>query len=149
MKHFNVTFRPDGKQISIHSGATLIEAAYQGGFVLNTVCGGGGTCGKCTVILQPEKKEVLACQYKIQQDLTITIPPSSRFFEHKILSEGIDTESEFAPDIYKKYENIAAGNNVLGLAIDIGTTTVVAKLINMLDAKYLATEAKLNPQIHE
>ncbi|MFB0555933.1 MAG: ASKHA domain-containing protein, partial [Phycisphaerae bacterium] len=35
---------------------------------------------------------------------------------------------------------------IFGIAIDIGTTTVVAKLINMADGECNATEATLNPQ---
>jgi uncharacterized 2Fe-2S/4Fe-4S cluster protein (DUF4445 family) len=144
MKHFTVTFKPDGKEISIHAGATLLEAASQAGIILNTVCGGKGTCKKCAVKLEPQGHEVLACQYRIASDLTVTVPQASRFFEHKILVEGIETKTE--PDIYKKYLKFAPPDRILGLAIDIGTTTVVAKLINMADATCLATQSALNPQ---
>ena len=99
MKHFNVTFEPDGKRISIHTGATLLEAAHQAGITLNTVCGGKGTCGKCAVTLEPTGTKVAACQYKIESDLRVTVPASSRFFEHKILSEGIGTGVTIQPDI--------------------------------------------------
>jgi uncharacterized 2Fe-2S/4Fe-4S cluster protein (DUF4445 family) len=146
MKHFNITFKPDGKQISIHSGATLLEAAGQAGIILNNVCGGKGTCEKCAVILEPDSQQVLACQYRIQSDLTVTIPVSSRFFEQKILAEGIDTEARIDRDIYKNYLQTCEGAQVLGVAVDIGTTTVVAKLIDMTSGRCVATEAALNPQ---
>ena len=103
MKHFNVTFKPGGEQISIHAGATLLEAAGQAGIILNSLCGGSGTCGKCVVILQPGEKQVLACQYHIRSDITVTVPQSSRFFEQKILAHGIDTKTKVQPDIYEKY----------------------------------------------
>jgi len=144
MKHFNVIFKPEGKQISIHAGATLVEAAGQAGIILNSICGGGGTCGKCVVNLEPDGREVLACQYHVQSDLTVTIPSASRYFEQKILAEGIETEVK--PDIYEKYSEVARANEIFGVAVDIGTTTVVAKLINMTDGKSLATQAELNPQ---
>lgn len=147
MKHFNITFKPDGRQISIHSGATLVEAAGQAQIILNTVCGGEGTCEKCKVILEPIGREVLACQYHINSDLTVFIPPTSRFFEQKILAKGIDAHAKVVPDIFKKYLKDAADGKILGLAVDIGTTTVVAKLIDMTNAKTLATESDLNPQI--
>ena len=140
MKHFNVTFRPDGRQISIHAGATLLEAAGQAGIILNSVCGGKGTCKKCLVKLEPDGREVLACQYKIQSDLTVTIPPASRFFEQKILAHGIDVRTRISIEPGTTVEQI------FGLAVDIGTTTVVAKLINMTNADCLATQAALNPQ---
>ncbi len=146
MKHFNVTFRPDGRQISIHAGATLLEAAGQAGIILNTTCGGKGTCGKCAVNLEPTKEQVLACQYHIESDITVTIPISSRFFEQKILTEGIEAKAKIQPDIYKKYLKVDSTDKIFGLAVDIGTTTVAAKLVNMTSGQSLATQADLNPQ---
>jgi len=146
MKHFRIIFKPDNRQISIHAGATVIEAAAQAGIILNSVCGGKGICKKCVVRLEPEGREVLACQYNIESNLTITIPDSSRFFEHKILTEGVKTDVQFEPDIYKKYLKDTTADEIFGVAIDIGTTTVVTKLIDMKDGKCLATQAALNPQ---
>ena len=146
MKHFNVAFRPDGRQISIHAGATLLEAAGQAGIILNSVCGGKGTCEKCVVNLEPTKEQVLACQYHINSDIIVTIPISSRFFEQKILAHGIEAKTKIQPDIYKKYLKVDSTDKIFGLAIDIGTTTVVAKLIDMTNGQCLATQADLNPQ---
>jgi len=146
MKHFNITFKPDGKQILIHSGATLIEAAGQAGIILNTVCGGKGTCGKCLVYLEPDAREVLACQYTIESDLTVTIPAGSRFFEQRILTESIDSRLQIRPDVYKKYVRADSAGAIFGLAVDLGTTTVVARLIDMPGGQCTSTQAALNPQ---
>jgi uncharacterized 2Fe-2S/4Fe-4S cluster protein (DUF4445 family) len=125
MKHFNITFEPEGRRISIHEGATLLEAAGQAGIILDAVCGAKGTCGKCLVVIEPSKQEVLACQYTIHTDLTVTIPTQSRFYEPKILEHGIDVQARFRA-------GFAAGKlrhgKAFGLAVDVGTTTVVAKL---------------------
>jgi len=146
MRHFNVVFEPDGKQVSIHEGATLLEAAGQAGIVLNTTCGGKGICKKCTVKLEPEGREVLACQYTVHRNLTVVVPFASRFFEQKILQHGIDTTSDVIPSIYKRYRRKDSTEQIYGLAVDIGTTTIVAKLINMVTGQSLATQAALNPQ---
>jgi uncharacterized 2Fe-2S/4Fe-4S cluster protein (DUF4445 family) len=146
MKHFNITFKPDGRQISIHSGATLLEAAGQAGIILNTVCGGKGICKKCLVNLDPDGRGVLACQHHIDSDLTVTVPSSSRFFEHKILTQGVAPQTEIQPDIYKKYRKFTSAGSIFGVAVDIGTTTVVAKLIDMTNGQLLAIQADLNPQ---
>lgn len=146
MKHFNITFKPDGRQISIHAGATILEAAGQAGVILNTVCGGKGICKKCRVNLDPDGSEVLACQYHIDSDLTVTVPPSSRFFEHKILTEGVALQAEIQPDIHKRYLKLAPADKIFGVAVDIGTTTVVAKLVDMANGQTLSTHAVLNPQ---
>ena len=145
MKHFNITFRPDGRQITIHAGATLVEAAGQAGIVLNTACGEKGTCGKCAVNIEPAGRSVLACQYHIQSDLTVTIPPESRLFEHKILKHGIDVLKKIQP--LGRLEHADAKEKIFGLAVDIGTTTVVAKLIDMTTGQCAATEAAVNPQV--
>jgi len=145
MKHCTVTFRPDKQTVSIHQGATLLEAAGRAGIILNTTCGGKGICGKCAVTLEPGQKQVLACQYRVESDLTVTIPVSSRFFEQQILTEGTTPQRRITPDIYENH--VATGAAViLGVAVDIGTTTVVAKLLDMKDGRRLATESALNPQ---
>jgi uncharacterized 2Fe-2S/4Fe-4S cluster protein (DUF4445 family) len=146
MKHFTILLKPDGKQISIHSGATIMEAAGQAGIILNSFCGGSGICKKCLIKLEPSGQEVLACQYRIKSDLTVTIPDDSKFFEHKILKHGIETDIDEAAAIYEKYLEKAAADKIFGIAVDIGTTSVVAKLINMTDGQCLVTEAVLNPQ---
>ncbi len=146
MKHFTIIFKPDNKQISIHAGATLFDAAGQAGIILNTVCGGKGTCKKCLVNLEPDGQEVLACQHYIQNDLTVRIPAGSRFFEQKILEHGIDTKIDLAAAVHEKYQGKIYAEKIFGIAVDIGTTTVVAKLINMTDGECHATEAILNPQ---
>lgn len=146
MKHFRVVFKPDDKEISIHQGATLLEAARQGGIILTTPCGGKGTCGKCAVLLHPEEQQVLACQYRVERDLVVTIPRESRFYEHKILEDGLAVGSAIHPTVCRRYEGIAGPSGVFGVAVDIGTTTVVAKLLDMRDGRCLATEAVLNPQ---
>jgi len=113
---------------------------------MSTPCGGKAICKKCIVTIGPESNEVLACQHKIQTDLTVTIPLTSRFFEQKILASGIETKSKFEHDIYKKYLKSGDHDQIYGVAVDIGTTTIVAKLIDMKDGSPLATESELNPQ---
>jgi uncharacterized 2Fe-2S/4Fe-4S cluster protein (DUF4445 family) len=146
MKHFTVTFQPDGRRVSIHPGATLLEAAGLAGIVLNTICGEKGTCRKCAVVLQPGGQIVLACQHRVTENLSVLVPPDSRFVEHKILTDGATRKDAVQPDIYKKYLSAAGNNPILGLAVDIGTTTVVVKLIDMKTGRLLATSATLNPQ---
>lgn len=148
MKHYTVTFQPDGKIISIHSGATILEAAEQAGIILNSVCGGAGTCGKCEVSLGGGAKQVLGCQYKIESDLTVIINSESRFFEEKILQHGIDRQVKVAPSMFEKKPELAkTAGKVFGAALDIGTSTLVAKLIDMSDGRCAATAATENPQM--
>jgi uncharacterized 2Fe-2S/4Fe-4S cluster protein (DUF4445 family) len=146
MDHFRVVFEPDDKEVLIHQGATLVEAASRAGIILTTPCGGKGTCRKCAVELQPSGRTVLACQYLVHSDLRVTIPPESRFYEHKILEHGVGPADEVELTVVNRYRNIAGRGPILGIAVDIGTTTVVAKLIDMADGRCLATQSTLNPQ---
>jgi uncharacterized 2Fe-2S/4Fe-4S cluster protein (DUF4445 family) len=146
MKHFRVVFQPEGREVSIHQGATLLEAAGQAGIFLTSPCAGKGTCRKCTVMLAPSGPPILACQHRVEGDLTVVVPPESRFYEHKILDHGIPAGEQVHPTIYRKYSALAGTGPILGVAVDIGTTTVVAKLLDMVTGRCLATQAMLNPQ---
>lgn len=146
MKHFRVVFKPDEREISIHQGATLLEAARQAGIILTTPCGGKGTCGKCALQLHPSGQQILACQYQVQGDLAVVVPPESRFYEHKILDHGIAAGAQVHPSVYRRYQRNAGTGGIFGVAVDIGTTTVVSKLLDMITGRCLATQAVLNPQ---
>ena len=146
MEHFEVKFEPDGKKLLIHSGATILEAAEMAGIVLNTTCGGKGTCGKCAVKIGTELKKVLACQSKIESDIVVTIPQGSRFFEQRILTAGIERQEKIVCDIFKRYKDIAGGK-IFGAAVDVGTTTVVVKLVDMESSRSVGCAAAVNPQV--
>ncbi|MBL7215450.1 MAG: DUF4445 domain-containing protein [Phycisphaerae bacterium] len=219
MKHYQVHFQPDDKQVTIHHGATLLEAAGLVGIILSNPCGGAGRCGKCKVRLMPSKKEVFACQYAIEHDIEVFIPDSSRFFKQKILEHGITQDVLVNPAVQKIFTNnpvsgleelskiitrklrepcyidkdmedkyvknqtssnhagitavlincITTGTDLssdtiswrlvnieegdtteklFGLAVDIGTTTVVARLINLQTSQVIATVSTGNPQAH-
>ena len=146
MEHYEIQFEPDGKKVVIHGGATILEAAGIAGIILNTTCGGEGTCGKCEVKIGTEHKSVLACQYRIEGDLVVTVPDSSRYFEQRILTSGVESQHAVQCDIYKKYRDGAAGG-IYGVSVDIGTTTVVAKLLDMAEGKVVGCASCVNPQV--
>lgn len=148
MEHYTITFQPDSISISIHSGATILEAAEQAGIILDAVCSGTGTCGKCAVIIEDTGKKVLACQHTIDRNLTVIVEDSSRLFEQRILQQGIDRQIEIAPSIAEVNPDLLqTSNSVFGIAVDIGTSTVVAKLIDMYNGKCVGQAAMSNPQI--
>lgn len=92
-------------------------------------CGGKGTCGKCRVIL--EGREVLSCQTLVDRDMMVA---TSRAREEKILTQGISVK--ITPD----------GTDSYVLAFDIGTTTVVAYLLDGKTGNLLAQSSCINPQ---
>jgi uncharacterized 2Fe-2S/4Fe-4S cluster protein (DUF4445 family) len=167
MKHFKITFRPAGKTAFVPEGMSILEAAAGAGIVLNTACGGKGICGKCAVfVLRPDEigttkngkigdaeDEVLACQYKVKEDIVVNIEAAgedgSRLTGLKILEEWIDIiniRGKIEPDIYRKYTHAGGSEKIFGMAADIGTTTVVVKLIDMKSGDCIATQSAINPQ---
>ncbi len=148
MEHFTITFQPDSIIISIHKGATILETAWQAGIMLNAVCGGIGTCGKCVVTIEDTGQQVKACDYFVDRDLVVIVEKNSRLFEQRILQQGIDRQIEIAPGIAETNPDLLqTPNSVFGIAVDVGTSTVVAKLIDMYNGKCVATAAMSNPQI--
>ena len=250
MKEYKVLFTPEGKEVTIKEGETILESANHAGVYINSECGGEGVCGRCKVQIREGKVDkksvsmtfltpdeilqgyVLACQTKIHSDLVISIPPQATLEGEQILKTGTTfsyssperVEKEFTdqrevsyyhpltrknflklpppnlndtlPDQerlfreIKKKEEVAnlditlsclrslptllrqsnweitvtmwehngttkiihaePGNtsmNNFGIALDVGTTTVVAELVNLATGKLLGVSATHNKQI--
>lgn len=152
MSH-TIRFLPEGTEAEAKN--SILETAIANGVHINSSCNGLGKCGKCRVIVQKgefraeptelltqeEKKKgyALACQSFPESDLEVLIPAESRLGEHQIL-ERIDSG---IAEMRKKSKS--AGES-LGLAIDIGTTTVVAYLTDLESGNIIDTESQLNKQ---
>ena len=129
MKQHTVIFQPDGRQVKICSGMTLLQAQIAAGLRPDAPCGGKGTCGKCRVTL--EGKEVLACQTIVDRDMVVFTSQTEKV---KILTSGHAAQTK--PD----------GTDDYALAFDIGTTTVVAYLMDGHTGNLLAQGSCMNPQ---
>ncbi|MCF7958017.1 MAG: 2Fe-2S iron-sulfur cluster binding domain-containing protein, partial [Phycisphaerae bacterium] len=103
MRTHEILFQPDGIRVNVETDSTLTEAAERAGITLNTFCGQRGTCKKCVVEIGSPSKNFLACQYHVCHDETVTIPESSRFFEQKILQDGISKERDIDPVVCKHF----------------------------------------------
>ena len=147
----------DGKSVEIESSGDLsvLELARKAGQNIEAKCGGKGSCGRCNVLLgegryrvfdeeiaiQPEqRREVLSCQtYVLGDTAEIFLPRASVIsFEGARIADEMDIPAHtFNPRFPSGY----------GLAIDIGTTTVVAALLNLETGKTLGRESLYNQQI--
>ena len=146
MKRYSVTFSPQGKQIFVHEGVTVLEAAGLAGVILNSVCSGIGTCGKCTVKIEPQGLEIAACNWIIEEDITVVVPQQAELFAKRVLEEGIELQDDISCDIADKYGQKGI-QNIFGISLDIGTSTVVAKLLDLHDGRCMATASGENPQM--
>ena len=126
---YTVTFQPGGAAIAVEPGTTVLSAMIGAGLRPDAPCGGKGTCGKCRVIL--DGQEVLACQTRVDRDMAVFTGDKA---EVKILTEGL--KAAVNPD----------GTDDYVLAFDIGTTTVVAYLLDGRTGALLAQGSCVNPQ---
>lgn len=119
------------KEITLEAkeGQLLLSALRDYGLGVDAPCGGGGKCGKCKVRVNGEEK--LACQTKVDSDMTVELPDSAKA---EVLTAGV--EVKVRPD----------GSDDYALAFDLGTTTVVAFLMDGTTGKVLARASCVNPQ---
>ena len=207
MNNYTVIFKTENKEVIVPAGTTIHNAAEQAGVILDTVCGGEGTCGKCVVKVFPDDRDVLACKYTINKDITVAVPFAERHFEQRKIADHLDLNIKPDPSVSKVYlarpdqltkvlenkfpefqisipdpvsdqlasmsfengitvvfrkttspqvkqtievlslEPSDTTSSLCGVAVDIGTTTVVLKLFNLNDASLIAVAAAANPQI--
>lgn len=129
MEQFTITFQPDQVEATVCRGTSILSAQIAAGLYPESPCGGKGTCGKCKVLL--DAQEILACQTKVDRDMTVWLSDAK---ESRILTQGI--VQEIQPD----------GTDDYCLALDIGTTTLVAYLLDGKKGTLLAKSSALNPQ---
>lgn len=93
MKLFKIKILPDNVTVEVEEGESLLHACHKAGVILDSPCGGRGTCGKClvTVISHDENKSVLSCTVAVHSDMTIEIPSSSRMTKQQVMLEGSKT----------------------------------------------------------
>lgn len=118
---------PD-KAITVPAGGKLLNALATEKIFVSSACGGGGTCGQCTVkimegggdILSTElsqitKKEAregmrLSCQVAVKQDMKIEVP--AEVFEVKKWKCKVRSNDDVATFIKELILELPAGENV-------------------------------------
>lgn len=127
------------KEFNIDTGVNLLSFLREVGYDILSPCGGNGNCGKCVVDIKGEGR-VISCIYSVTHDITITLPD-------KKTAAIITAQSEYCikkslkPGAYNKFSS-----SPFGVAIDIGTTSLVFYLVNLLTGTLVETRPVLNPQ---
>lgn len=101
MEKIQVTIMPEGLNVEVDKGSTLLDAANAAGITMKTSCGGQGTCGRCAVkvlsgsvqggdgnLSKAHKEEgcILACTATLEDGpVVVDFPESSRLSEHQVL----------------------------------------------------------------
>ncbi|MFH0759691.1 MAG: ASKHA domain-containing protein [Bacteroidota bacterium] len=144
MKTITVKLIPLGKEIQTRAGTPCIDLLH--GYGVEFPCGGKGTCGKCRIkvlkgeitadafhagrlsALGLENEWKLACLSTCSTDLELEIG------QYNALIQVDESAFEFIP------------SHGLGVAFDLGTTTLAAQLLDLASGKVLAVETAMNPQ---
>lgn len=139
-----IELQPLGQRFEVKRGTNLQDVLFDHG--VEFPCGGKGTCKGCRVRvtagdlpITARHREMLgeselaagwrlACCGRADADLTLDIGQ----WEETILADN--TSFAFSPQ------------PGLGVAVDLGTTTLVAQLIDRQTGRVLAVESALNPQ---
>jgi len=144
MKKIKIKLEPLGKILKIESGGSLQDILFD--FGIEFPCGGDGTCGKCKIRLlegdlgvndiqqnyfTPEELADgwrLACQCRVTEPVTLELVQ----WEMQILADERDLGS--------------SETGGFAVVVDLGTTTLVAQLINLQSGVISGTKTALNPQ---
>jgi uncharacterized 2Fe-2S/4Fe-4S cluster protein (DUF4445 family) len=139
-----VDLEPLGRSLEVESGSPLQDLLFANG--VEFPCGGRGKCKRCRVRvlsgkLTPTEEERqilgdadveagwrLACRARVEGPVKLDVAQ----WETTILTD--ESVFEFTP------------SSGLGVAVDLGTTTLVAQLLDLATGRVLAVRTALNPQ---
>ncbi len=152
---YPVTFLPAAKTVQVELNTSLLQAAAQAGLLVDSPCGGGGTCAKCRVRIHSGQAATggsshrltadelsrgwrLACGTSVTGPLEVEIPAASHVTR-------LDTILVDGDPISIRRDAHTVGH--LGVAFDLGTTSVAGTLYDLHSGLERATHAVMNRQI--
>lgn len=101
-----VIFPNLNKEILVDQECVIADACLQAGHPLDYVCGGQGTCGKCSVQIEKDGQvsTVLGCMEKVSEDVKILVRANEGYQKNaQILTKDDADLSDFNPILVKKY----------------------------------------------
>ncbi|MCM8768300.1 MAG: ASKHA domain-containing protein [Candidatus Omnitrophica bacterium] len=165
-------FKKGKSGFKVHPGLSILDYIRDNGLEIHAECGGHGICGKCVVRVDTgsgnlneltvaerkfplNERERLACQARVIRDEHDIVVFIKDFGTYEILKYGMEREIPLSPCCLKRGNCVFYGKEKLaeyqgkiyGLAIDVGTTTLVFDLVDLETGNILATIARTNPQI--
>lgn len=121
--------------IEAEEGASVLAALQRAGVQVDAPCGGGGTCKKCRMLIADDEgvSYRLACETAAKPGMEVAVERNRAM---SVSMGGV--LGEWPADG-------AAGE--FGLAIDIGTTTVVCRLHDLATGEVVGSLGASNPQL--
>ena len=153
-----VNWRRESVSSQVTDAVLLLDAARDSGVDVAAPCNGAGTCGKCRVrIVSGKVSELtadelahlsadevaggvrLACRARVHGNVTAeTLDRTAS--RTAVLSGG--SQRAFERDAFAAAED----EGRLGVAVDIGTTTIAVGLVDLVTGEELASATAVNPQ---
>lgn len=146
----------EARKISAYSENTsLADILAAHGLPLNTRCGQRGLCRGCEVELREGAANVdgqtvaapatvKACRAQLTGSLAVHLPARSRIEHRPQVSETFEITVPYA---HQPLFPVEAGQRDTAFAVDVGTTTVVALLVDLLTGEVLSRAGGFNEQI--
>jgi len=149
MPKVTLIYGPEIKTVQAVEGTLIGDVIAASGLPIEQPCAGKGTCGKCKVLVEvgvadPDETELknlspgelalnnrLACRARVKGETRLVLSPIL-VYSNKIFKGS---------SRYKKEKDVP-----LGLAIDLGTTTVAAFLTTLDNGEVAAGSGGLNQQ---
>lgn len=135
---YKIHFTKEKRTYEAEEGMTLLQAAIAAEIFPDAPCGGLGKCGKCKMWV--DEIEILACQTEVHQEMWVDTGIDEKK-NAQILQTGLGRGVACAPGELP-HEVLRP----LLAAVDLGSTSVVAYLIDGKTGEMLSIKSMLNPQ---
>ena len=122
-------------EVEVAEDCSVLDVLQAQRIDIQATCGGVGKCRRCQVLVRDDEglSYRLACMTPVKDGMEVVVEHAGAM---DVVQSG--TAGSFPPD---------EGATGFGMAVDIGTTTVVAHLHDLATGKRLATVGRANPQI--
>jgi len=148
-----------GRTLAVETGTQLSVALNAGEVFVETPCGSRGYCRKCVVKIlgeapppTPADEEQLtpaelahgfrlSCQLAVTGDLAVSIVPAAMPDLKKVTMGRLTGTVAIDP-----WVALAPDSRSIGLALDVGTTSIVGALLDLTTGEELAAQSIANPQ---
>ncbi len=169
---YTIIFKVENKgdvKVRAEKGDSIAELALKNGVAVDSPCSGNGTCGKCRMKLisgavdmshsprlsKDDYREQwrLACQSRVVGDAVLFVPAAAPAFDSGIRTADLSTREELerfetmVGELFSAGFDRDCGEAGLGVAVDIGTTTVTAAMLDLTGGQVLAKGSLGNGQI--
>lgn len=162
MRDVSIRFEPSGVTVRVPHGSLLLDAARQASVAVDAPCGGIGRCGRCRVVVAGDISPLtederllltdddraagvrLACRARVHGDALVR--PADPLGRIRVLEDAMVPRPVVEPPALRGLSVPDAEEALLGVAVDIGTTTLALALVDLRNGDEIAHATALNPQ---